>query len=392
MMSQRVVQLHDRTVLFSPDDLVSLASRLQALVKLQVTDELTGKAPDGEIRLQVKERNITWRMSSDGVGGLIGIPQQVFPALRTIDYVVHFTVHVTGYESRDLEVTINKHSSFPDGFTPTQVNLSLHRKPIVITGRTTRLINGAVAPMASVQVKVTGIWRTPPPANTVVAPDPPNFVSLHPPLYTDRAASSQFLRRQNLVPVTGNDKKLTGDHVPGSNLLRLSNRLGLAVGDIILIDAGQPDLAEFIAVKTVPTTSPADQTTSITLDYSPIYAHRRGTIVRTVTPQPPGANRQFAVDAFSGDTCIFLSNLTSLATAQEVQISGPPGPDEYHKMMQFSVVSDADGYYRLPPLNRVAQLELHAEKTVGAQTFKTTTAFRPDYRQRENHLDFLLTV
>src|SRR5262245_33422225 len=101
-MSRRAIQLQDRTILFSPDEPAPLASRLQALVKLQVTDELTGKSPGGEIQLQVKERGITWRMSNDGVGGLVGVPQHVFPALRTTDYFVHFSVHAAGYASRDL--------------------------------------------------------------------------------------------------------------------------------------------------------------------------------------------------------------------------------------------------------------------------------------------------
>jgi hypothetical protein len=58
----------------------------------------------------------------------------------------------------------------------------------------------------------------------------------------------------------------------------------------------------------------------------------------------------------------------------------------------FSVTSDAAGYYRLPPLSRVAQLEVHAEKIVGAQTFHATTVFRPDYQQRDNRLDFILSA
>jgi hypothetical protein len=200
------------------------------------------------------------------------------------------------------------------------------------------------------------------------------------------------LRRQDLVPVFGNDKTLTEDCFPGTNLLRLSDRLGLAAGNILQIDTEHSDLAEFVAIKTVPTTAPANQITAITLEYPPISAHRRGSIIRPVTPQLPGANQQFAVDAFSGDTCVFLNSVAGLTGAQEVNISDLLGPDEYHKMMQFSVVSDADGYYRLPPLSRVAQLELHAEKVIGAQTFKTTTVLQPDYRQRENPLDFLLTV
>jgi hypothetical protein len=167
----------------------------------------------------------------------------------------------------------------------------------------------------------------------------------------------------------------------------------LAAGDIVLIDAEQPDVRERIAIQTVPTTAPADQATFITLEYPVSYGHRQNAIVQQVNPsQTPGVIRHFKISAFAHDTCVFLNSLNGLATAQEVQISEASGLDEYHTLMHFSVVSDADGYYRLPSLSRVAQLEMHAEKTVGAQTFTATTIFRPDYQQRENRLDFALTV
>jgi hypothetical protein len=92
------------------------------------------------------------------------------------------------------------------------------------------------------------------------------------------------------------------------------------------------------------------------------------------------------------DSCVFLDAVSGLATGQEVEISGGPAPAEYHSVRNFSVASDADGYYRLPPLSRVAQLVIRAEKTVGAQTFQATRIFRPDYQQRDNRLDFMLAA
>src|SRR5207253_6517108 len=178
----------------------------------------------------------------------------------------------------------------------------------------------------------------------------------------------------------------------GANLIRLSDRQALNTGDILLIDTGDAELAEFIAIKTVPVTSPPDQPTLITLDYPVIRTHRRNSLVQRVMPLPLGAQQQFTVDAIVSDTCVFLDGLAGLAGAHEVQVNGPPGPDEHHALMQFSVLSDANGYYRMPPLSRVAQLEIHAEKITGGQTFQATTTFRPDYRQRENHLDLTLKV
>jgi len=153
---------------------------------------------------------------------------------------------------------------------------------------------------------------------------------------------------------------------------------------ILLIDAGQSDLAEFIEVSAVPTAGTADQPTLITLAYPTLLAHRRGSIVQPIkNPPPPGAPRQVdVVDAWAGDGCVFLDGP---AAAGGVQIS-----DEYHELKTFEATSGPDGFYRLPPLERVAQLKIHAEKVVGAETFKTDVIFRPDYSRCENHLDLVL--
>ena len=173
---------------------------------------------------------------------------------------------------------------------------------------------------------------------------------------------TQSLAPRDLTPVTGADKALMDDIAASANPIRISNRLGLAPGNILLIDAGQPDRAEFIAIKNLPTTAPTDQPATITLEYPVIFPHRRDAIVRLATPQPAGASQTITVQAWAGDACVFLNGLASLAGAHEIEITGGPGPNESHKVMTFSVTSDVDGYYRLPPLSRVAQLEIHAEK------------------------------
>ena len=98
-----------------------------------------------------------------------------------------------------------------------------------------------------------------------------------------------------------------------------------------------PDLAEFIAIKDLTTTAPADQPATVTLEYAVIFPHRRGAIVRQVNPQPQGASQTVAVEAWAGDACVFLDALGALAGAHEIEITGGPGPDEYHKATTFSV-------------------------------------------------------
>ena len=391
MINRHVVQLKDRTVLFSPEDPIRLVDRIQALVKLRITDELTATPLESPVAVQVREHGFVPRISSGGLVGLIGVPRQVFPALQTVDYVVHLTVSADRYLSRELAVNLPKDPGFPNSFISPNLNIGLRREPVFIAGRTVRAVGSGNAPLAGAVVKFTGIWRTAPPANVAVAPESPEIVSIQPPLYSDRTVPAQ-LRQRDLIPALGNDKTLADEILPGADSIRLSNRLGLAVGDVLLIDAEHSSLSEFIAIKTLSSAAPAEEPTAVTLNHRAIHAHRCGALVRRVNLQPPGANRQFTVDALSGDSCVFLDAASGLVAGQEVELSGGPAPAEYHSVMNFSVVSDLEGYYRLPALARVAQLEIHAEKTVGAQTFQTTRTFRPDYRQRENRLDLTLAA
>jgi len=391
-MSRRAIQVGNRIILYSPDDPASVVDRFQAVLKVRVTDELTGMAPASPASIKVEERGFFSRLGNDGFGGLVAIPRQVFPALQARNYPLHLTIGAARYGRRTLEKDIPQDLNFPGTFTPEDLDLALHREPVFIAGRTARLINNASSPLPNAEIAVTGIWRTPPPANVSVPPDPPNIVSLVPPLYADRAALTQSVAPRDLTMVMGADKALLDDIAASTNPIRLSDRSGLTTGNILLIDAEDPDLAEFIAIDNLTTTMPADQPTTITLQYSVIFPHRRGAIVRQVNPQPSGTSQGVTVDAWAGDACVFLDDLGGLSGASEIEITGGPGPDEYHKATTFSVTSDADGFYRLPPLSRVAQLEVHAQKVIGAQTFRATTVFRPDYQQRDNRLDFILSA
>ena len=389
-MSRQTVQLDSgQTVLFSPDDPIALMDRWQALVNVRVIDEMTGQAPLNKVSLDVKEPGLIPRVASDGVGGVVGIPSQAFPEIFLADDFVHVTINAAGYLTHREEVRIPKLSLGAD-FSPIHLNVQLHRQPTVIAGRTVRLSGFTSIPIPGAEVSVIGIWRTAPPANTMILSDPPDLVSVQPPLYSDRAALTSTLQRRNLVPIAGSEKTLLDDLLPGANQILLSDRLALAVGAILLIDDAQPDLTEFIVIKNVPTTSSADQPTLVTLDFPVNQLHRRNAVVLLLNPQPAGPTQQVTAAASEGDTCVFINAPSGLTGANEIQISGPSGSDEYHKLMTFTVVSDANGYFRLPPLSRVAQLEIHAEKTVGVQLFHAEVTFRPDYDQRENRLDLAL--
>ena len=274
-----------------------------------------------------------------------------------------------------------------DDFSPTAAgDLALHRQPTVITGRVVQVTGSARTPVSGATIQVTGIWPTPPPADMVVAPDPPNIVSLQPPLYFDREAATGDLNLSNLQPLPGEDKSLLDDVLEGTDLIRLSNSQNLAAGDIILIDAGSRDLAEYIAISAMVSGSSTTQPATVTLSCPLACRHRSKALVQKVSPQPSGAQIPVARDALAGDAGVFLDTVAGLTAGSQVRVAGGPNPDEYHELRLFSAASDADGYYRLPPLSRVAQLSVRAEK---APLTPIEVELRPDYDLFENRLDFI---
>ena len=181
------------------------------------------------------------------------------------------------------------------------------------------------------------------------------------------------------------EKRLLDDASATSTSVRVTNHAGIAPGNILRVDAEAPDLVEYLTVSTV--SGPADPTRPATVVFDTAFAfdHRVGALVQRTNPQPPGGNRALAVDAIPGDSTVFLASLGGLAAGAVVRVADGLAPNEYHDLRLFSTTSDTNGYYRLPPISRVAQLQLRADS--GALT-PVTTEFRPDYRLRENRLDF----
>ena len=387
-MTRRVEIVNSNAYLFSPDDQPPLGQRFWAIVRARVIDELTGQPPLSAIIIESDALHLVPRVASDGLVGLVGIPQQVFPALASQGYPpLMLKVKAPGYIPCKTSFPIVQDLNFPGTFTPSPpAELSLHRKPTVIAGRVVQANGTSTTPLSGAVISITGVWRKPPPANMTIASDPPDLVSLHPPLYSDRGAITGQLTLRNLPVILGDDKFLLDDASEGTSPVRLSNQQNLSPGDILLIDSDKPDIAEYIAIKTITGVGTVTQPATITLDYPLLHSHRRNALVQKVNPQPLGPQKQFTQEALAGDTCVFLNNVTGLTTGNQVRIAGGPNSAECHHVSLFSTISDAEGYYRLPLLSRVAQLEIRAEH--GALT-PVQMEFRPDYTLHENRLDFI---
>ena len=395
-MTRRTIQANGRIYTFSPDDAVPLSERTWALVSARLVDEITGEPPRSAVTIKAAEPGFIPRVASDGLVGLIGIPLRVFPRLATQSYTVNLTVTAEGYIALHTTVKVKQNANFPDTFTPTDKgDLLLHREPIIIRGRTVLFDKGTstTKPLPGVKIRVTGIWRTFPPANLHVPAEPPDIVSLQPALYFPRppegpqSPAAAQLRSVNMVPVMGEDKTLLEWVPKDSNSIKVSNRKNIGKGDVLLIDPLEPDSMEFLPIASIAGASTDDQPARITLTYPLAHPHRDGSLVGKVLVQAMGVNNQFAQKAIAGDTCVFLASMNNLSSATTAVISDGSNPDEYHSLSTFSVQSDPAGYFQLPPLSRVAQLEMQADD--GGVHKTVTQVFSPDYSLGENHIGFV---
>src|SRR5262249_34783760 len=105
-MPHRIEVVNSQPYVVSPDDPPPLGRRLWALVRAQVVDELTDQPVLSAITLESDAAFASPRVASDGLVGLVGIPQQVFPPLAAHNYTVRLTVRAAGYLPRRVAVAV----------------------------------------------------------------------------------------------------------------------------------------------------------------------------------------------------------------------------------------------------------------------------------------------
>lgn len=385
-MALEVYTANGITYTIAPDADVPPGARPQAVIGMVLEDELNGLAPAGPIRIDSPFPGLTPRTGLGGLAGFAGIPARLFSELASQDYDVPVEIEADGYLAVSRAVKFPKTPGFPGVFTPAALGaVSLHRQPVIVYGRAVVNSSGGVAPAAGASVTMTGLWRTLPPANAIVAPDPPNVVSLNPPLYFDRGAAATQVAGLDFLGAPGPDKRLLADATAGQSQLRSSDCLAVSVADILAIDVADPALTEFIAIQSIAKSGADALPATITLSYPLRYTHRRNAVVHKVAFQPPGPPTALAQDAITGDCCTFLTAPGNLGASPLVEVQGGGSPTEYHSVSRFAVTCDSQGFFRLPPLSRVAQCVLRAHDGVHTDIDLTVA---PDYSPEGSRVDF----
>jgi hypothetical protein len=385
--SRQTYTTDDRFYIISPDPRMRPGRITQSIVSAQFQDEHTGQPPAAELVARTTFPKLTPRSTVDGLAGLTGIPERALPFLRTSPYEVNFSVTARRYLAFATNAPFVNQPAFPDAFTRRDLGLiELHRQSLELLGHVVRATAGGTNPIAGASVSITGYWLRIPTPTAAPPPTAPDLVSLQPGVYLNRSTATARIRRRDFA-VTPDTSELLDDAPTGSAIWRLSNRVGLIPGEILRIDAADPGLTEYLTVLSVAGSSLPTQPAEIVLRYAGRVDHRPGARVERVTPAAPGANNAVVSDAMPGDAVVLAAGLAAIPGATIIEIDdGGPDP-EYHTVSLFSVTTNADGFYRLPALNRVGQLELTADDGGNPVVHMVVV---PNYESAQNIVDIVL--
>ncbi len=386
-MALEVFTANDIDYTVSPEPAVPDGMKNWAVVQALLVDEITGQGPARNVTLQTTFSGVSPRVAPGGKIGFAAIPLRAFPLLRLKSYPMQFSINADGYVPLLRNETMPSSLTFPGVFTPLDLGaINLHRLPTMIAGRVAVNTGIAQQAIAGATVTLTGVWRTPPPATMVVPPGPPDLVSLQPEMYFNRPVAGTQIQGLKFLGAPGPDKQLLQDASASQSLLKLSDRVLIGAGDILAIDTQDAARTEYVTIKSLAGSTTDDLPVSITLE-SPLRAmHRQGATVHKVQFQNVGAITQLTSDAIAGDVCAFVNGVGSLGAAPFLSIQTGGAPVEYHAVSYFNAVSDAQGFFRWPPISRVAQCGIHIHD--GVHTDLDVT-YSPDYSQEVSRIDFV---
>ena len=361
----------------------------QSIVIGQLVDELTGEPVLRRPRVTTDLAGARPKTAANGVAGLAGVPSRLLPELAALAYDVEVGFEVDGFVPFRHNVTVPHQPGFPAAFVDVDLGpVELRRLPVTLLVRTMELDaqNRPVA-LPTATVIVSGIWRTL--AGLSGAPAPAALVSVAPAVYATRPSAGTTLAPVTMPPVAEPERMVVRAVEPGARRLEVSRRGGVAAGAVVGIDRHDTDRAEYVPVLQVEGPSDAESPTTLLLAFPVGRGHREGATVRQVTPTPMGGPPAGLTDgAEPGDATAFVTSTAPFAGAPIVRVSGGAVPDEFVIARTYRAVSDGDGYAWLPPLTRVAAVEVAA--SAAGPVAVPAAPFTLHYGAFENHLGLTL--
>jgi hypothetical protein len=370
-----------------PEPAPLAADRVRAVLSARLVDELTGDPVEVDVEVTTATDGLFPRVARGGLIGLVGQPARLFPTLDINPVALSMRSTAARYLPLQMGGLLGPLAGFPDQFAPLDLgDVALHRAATTVTGRTLRRASLTPGVVAGATVEIVGVWTSFPPADV----DPaavmaaPNLAALAPPCYAARAVGPAQLRQRDVVPVVGREQTLLLSANAGASRLRLSNRMGIAAGGLLVIDRDDPARRERILISGVNMDSDPDQSAWVTLSHPLAYTHWDGASCQPANLLPPGAAHGLTRATIPGDETVFLSGTGGLAAGVTVELDDGVGAPEYHDATLYRTVSDARGFFRLPPIARVAMVAVHAQRL--GLVSPADERFTPDYRLAENRL------
>lgn len=243
-----------------------------------------------------------------------------------------------------------------------------------IRGRVQRRLpgpGGTLVPATGASIGIRGVWHTYP-ATVSTAPVPIGFCAVTPPLYFDHDIG---------VTVEGATGTPVGAAITalepverGARALTLAPNAGLAPagGDILRIEDPSSLEAEILVTDGFAAVADPAAPVRVRLRTRVAHLHRRGAVIRRITPGAFVAVGTITREAQTGDRVVFASNLAALLLTTATIVVGRGTPHEsWHTAtqppttpndatFQHSVPIQADGRFEWPPLARIAQVRVRA--------------------------------
>lgn len=384
----RTTVLHDQvSTVVNFDDPRRKGDMYQSLVMAQLVDELNGEPIDRPIRITHDVPHAAPKSMAFGVCGLVGVPRQCFPNLAGQPYTATFSFDVLGFEPVESEHTFALDPSFPDTFADANLlQVGLRRTPTVVSGRTVQLdVQNRSQPVAGATVDVSGIWRSVADIDLAAGPDNgARFLSLSPALSVDRGAAD--LTIVTLTPA-GAPTSLTASAAAGDTLIDVLTPAGIAPGSVVRIGLNDPDRVEHLLVVQVLARSDVNSPGQLRLAHPLRRSHGRGEPVDVVAVAGAGPDASFTEGSRRGDSLVFVDTTAPFGSSQAVRLSTPGMDDEFATGYRLTAVSDAEGFYRLPRVSRIAAFRVSAV----AGPLTATADFTPNYGLFSNGLDLTIS-
>jgi hypothetical protein len=373
-MTCREVTAADSLYRYCPEPVPATdADRTRALLWGTFVDELSDLPLAARLQLSTGTRLVA-RSTHGAIGGLVGSLRQA-NAGTSLD--VDLMVRAERYVPRRFIVAS---AALPVDLT----RVPMHRAGTIIAGRVVSDDGSQRVPLAGAVVTLAAVWRSFPAANVdpLTVREDPNLVGLSPGLYADRPGAAVVQRRS--MALAPEMKRLVRPASAGALNVIVSDSVALAPNDVLALDAAVPDRAEYVVVDAIEGSATPDQPARLRLRHALVHEHEQGAPAVRAIPDPPGAANQLVRAGIAGDVVLHLDGLVDLDDGAVVEIASG-GDVEFQTIRRYRTQTDARGFYRLPALSRVAQLELVT--THASFTEPVTLRISLDYDRANNHRD-----